>query len=237
MSNTSASLRKLFHGSAAFGALSLAMGAAVAQTPTSDQPPATVDTTTPAAAEEDDADRVVITGSRIARDAFTSTSPIQVITAEQSTLEGLVDTSELIQGSSIAQGSLQLNNQFGGFVVEGGPGINSVSLRGLGAQRSLVLLNGQRPGPAGVRGQVASFDLQVIPDSIISRVEILKDGASSVYGSDAVAGVVNIITRSSVDAPETQHPVQRHGARRRQHAADQRRDRLRPVRRQPHAGR
>ena len=145
---------------------------------------------------------MVITGSRIARDAYTSTAPIQVITAEASTLEGLVDTAEILQGSSISQGSLQLNNQFAGFVVEGGPGINSVSLRGLGAQRSLVLLNGQRPGPAGVRGQVAAFDLQVIPDSIISRVEILKDGASSIYGSDAVAGVANIITRSSIDKPE-----------------------------------
>lgn len=206
MSNSSASLRKLFRGSAAFGVLSLAMGAAVAQTPTQpvdtvvDCDPATpgVQTNCPPASE----DRVVITGSRIARDAFTSSAPIQVITAEQSTLEGLVDTSEILQGSSISQGSLQLNNQFGGFVVEGGPGINSVSLRGLGAQRSLVLLNGQRPGPAGVRGQVAAFDLQVIPDSIISRVEILKDGASSIYGSDAVAGVANVITRSSVDKPE-----------------------------------
>ncbi len=208
MSNTSASLRRLFRGGAAFGALTLAMGAAVAQTPSPQPPvdsvvdcdPATpgVQTNCPPAA----ADRVVVTGSRIARDAFSSTAPIQVITAESSTLEGLVDTSEILQGSSISQGSLQLNNQFGGFVVEGGPGINSVSLRGLGAQRSLVLLNGQRPGPAGVRGQVAAFDLQVIPDSIISRIEILKDGASSIYGSDAVAGVANIITRSSIDSPE-----------------------------------
>jgi iron complex outermembrane receptor protein len=204
MSNTSASLRRLFRGGAAFGVLSLAMGAAVAQT----QPVDTVvdcDPVTPGVqttCETNSDDRVVITGSRIARDAFTSTSPIQVITSEQSTLEGLVDTAEIIQGSSIAQGSLQFNNQFGGFVIEGGAGINSVSLRGLGAQRSLVLLNGQRPGPAGTRGQVAAFDLQVIPDSIISRVEILKDGASSIYGSDAVAGVANIITRSSVDGPE-----------------------------------
>ncbi len=178
--------------------MSLAMGTAWAQT--TEQP--TVDTTTPVAQEQEESERVVITGSRIARDAFTSSAPIQVITAEQSTLEGLVDTSEMLQGSSVASGSLQLNNQFGGFVVEGGPGINSVSLRGLGAQRSLVLLNGQRPGPAGVRGQVGSFDLQVIPDSIISRIEILKDGASSIYGSDAVAGVANIITRSSIDSPE-----------------------------------
>jgi iron complex outermembrane receptor protein len=205
MSNTSASLRRIFRGGAAFGALTLAMGASVAyaQTPDTvadcDPNTAGVQTNCP---PEDGGDRVVITGSRIARDSFTATAPVQIITAEQSTLEGLVDTAEILQGSSIAQGSLQLNNQFGGFVVEGGPGINSVSLRGLGAQRSLVLLNGQRPGPAGVRGQVAAFDLQVVPDSIISRVEILKDGASSIYGSDAVAGVANIITRTSVDSPE-----------------------------------
>ena len=188
------------------GVITLAMGAAVAQTPTPQvDTVADCDPNTPGVqtnCQPGAGDRVVVTGSRIARDAFTSTAPIQVITAENSTLEGLVDTAELLQGSSIANGSLQLNNQFGGFVVEGGPGINSISLRGLGAQRSLVLLNGQRPGPAGVRGQVAAFDLQVIPDSIISRIEILKDGASSVYGSDAVAGVANIITRSSIDSPE-----------------------------------
>ncbi len=165
-------------------------------------PPTTVDAVQPADQTNEEGDRVVVTGSRIARDAFTSTAPIQVITAEASTLEGLVDTAEILQGSSIAQGSTQFNNTFGNFVIEGGPGIASISLRGLGAQRSLVLLNSQRPGPAGVRGQVGAFDLNVVPDSIINRVEILKDGASSIYGSDAVAGVVNIITRSSIDTPE-----------------------------------
>lgn len=186
--------------SAALGALLASSAPALAQvTESGPQPPA--ETVQPPE-ERDEGDRVVVTGSRIARDAFTSTAPIQVITSEQSTLEGLVDTAEMLQGSTMASGSVQLNNQFGGFVVEGGPGINSVSLRGLGAQRSLVLLNGKRAGPAGVRGQVGAFDLNVIPDSVISRVEILKDGASSIYGSDAVAGVANIITRTSVDAPE-----------------------------------
>jgi iron complex outermembrane receptor protein len=206
MSNKSASLRRFFRGSAAFGALTLAMGAAWAQNTPAPQPApgaGQVDSTQPTAdGQQEGGERVVVTGSRIRRDAFTSTAPIQVITSEASTLEGLVDTAEILQGSSISQGSTQFNNTFGNFVIEGGPGINSVSLRGLGAQRSLVLLNGQRPGPAGVRGQVGAFDLNVVPDSIINRVEILKDGASSIYGSDAVAGVANIITRSSVDAPE-----------------------------------
>ena len=156
------------------------------------------------AAEDAEArqEKIVVTGSLLRRDEYSSAAPIQVITAEVSTLEGLVDTADILQGSSVAAGSVQFNNQFNGFVVEGGTGINSISLRGLGAQRSLVLLNGRRPGPAGVRGQVGSFDLNVIPRSAITQVEILKDGASSVYGSDAVAGVANIITRTSVDEPE-----------------------------------
>ncbi|MFP4208324.1 MAG: TonB-dependent receptor domain-containing protein [Wenzhouxiangella sp.] len=154
------------------------------------------------AVAEEIADRVTVTGSLLRRDEFTSSAPIQVITADTQVQLGQVDTAEFLQGSSIAAGSTQLNNQFSGFVVEGGTGVNSLSLRGLGAQRTLVLLNNRRPGPAGTRGQVGAFDLNVIPSSIIQRAEILKDGASSIYGSDAVAGVVNVITRRSVDRPE-----------------------------------
>ena len=142
---------------------------------------------------------VVVTGSRIRRNEFTSSAPIQVITSEQSTLEGLVDTTQILQESSVASGSFQTNNQLTGFVTTGGPGANSISLRGLGASRTLVLLNGRRVGPAGVQGTVGPVDLNVIPSSIIERVEILKDGASSIYGSDAVAGVINIITKSNLD--------------------------------------
>ena len=212
------SLRGTFLGGAAFGALSLAAGVAHAQ---QQDTPVPVTSITQEDLEEQNAtsveelanqvtpaqasgERVVVTGSRIARDQFSSSSPIQVITSESAVLEGLVDTAELLQGSTTAAGSVQFNNQFGGFVIEGGPGINSVSLRGLGAQRSLVLINGRRPGPAGSRGEVGSFDLNVIPDSIINRIEILKDGASSVYGSDAVAGVVNIILRKDFDGLELQ---------------------------------
>ncbi|HUF73252.1 MAG TPA: TonB-dependent receptor [Gammaproteobacteria bacterium] len=145
---------------------------------------------------------IIVVGSRIRRDEFTSSAPIQIITAESATMEGLIDTGDILQGASVASGSVQLNNRFGAFVVEGGTGVRPVSLRGLGAQRSLVIINGRRAGPSGVRGQVGAFDLNVIPDSIVQRYEILKDGASSIYGSDAVAGVVNIITRTTIDGPE-----------------------------------
>ncbi|MCB1561217.1 MAG: TonB-dependent receptor [Xanthomonadales bacterium] len=145
---------------------------------------------------------LTVTGSLIKRKEYESTSPVQIITADTSVQVGQVEAAEFLQTSSVAAGSTQINNQFSGFVIEGGTGVQTVSLRGLGAQRSLVLLNGNRAGPAGTRGQVAAFDLNVIPTAIIQRVELLKDGSSSIYGSDAVAGVANIITRTNIDSPE-----------------------------------
>lgn len=153
-------------------------------------------------AEAVELDRITVTGSLIRRVEYDSISPVQVITADTSVEIGQVETAEFLQQSSVAAGSTQINNQFSGFVIEGGTGVQTVSLRGLGPQRTLVLLNGRRPGPAGVRGQVGAFDLNVVPASIIQRAEVLKDGASSIYGSDAVAGVINIITRRDIDEPE-----------------------------------
>ena len=155
-------------------------------------------------AEEDEArqEKIVVTGSLIARDEFSSASPIQVITAEVATLQGLVDTASLIQGSSLASGATQLNNTFQNFVTNGGVGTETIDLRGCGDTRTLVLIDGKRPGPSGTRGAVSALDLNVIPQSIVSRVDILKDGASTIYGSDAVCGVVNIITRDTVDSLE-----------------------------------
>ena len=158
--------------------------------------------TTTATAEDSEVDALVITGSRIRRNEFTSPSPVQIITAEVSTLEGLVDPAEILQTSTVASGSQQINNTFTGFVVNGGPGVNTVSLRGLGDQRTLVLLNGRRLPPAGVQGQVGAVDLNILPGAMIERYEILKDGASSIYGSDAVAGVVNVITKRDFDGGE-----------------------------------
>ena len=142
---------------------------------------------------------VIVTGSRIRRTEYSSSQPVQIITSEEAVLEGTVDTAEMLQGSTIAGTAGQINNYFTGYITTGGPGVNTLSLRGLGANRTLVLLNGRRAGPAGVRGTVGPMDLNVIPSSMIERVEILTDGASSIYGSDAVAGVVNIITKTNMD--------------------------------------
>jgi iron complex outermembrane receptor protein len=143
-------------------------------------------------------DEVVVTGTHV-RSEFNSTLPVQVITAEAAELRGVADTTAMLQTSSLATGSYQTNNMLTGYVVDGGSGVNTISLRGLGANRTLVLLNGRRMGPAGVGGTVGPIDLNTIPQSTIERVDILKDGASSIYGSDAVAGVVNIITKTKMD--------------------------------------
>ena len=146
---------------------------------------------------------VVVTGSRIPQNEFTSSSPIQVLTTERAEQRGLSDTAQLLQSSTLAAGSPQVNATISSaFVTDGGPGSATISLRGLGANRTLVLLNGRRAGPAGTRGGVSAFDLNVIPQSAIDRVDVLKDGASSIYGSDAVAGVVNLITERARDGGE-----------------------------------
>lgn len=147
-------------------------------------------------------DRMTVTGSLLRRPDYEMTSPVFTIDTETNAAQGQVNIGEILQKSAIGAAETQINHQFGGFVVDGGTGVQTFSLRGLGANRTLVLLDGQRPGPAGTRGAVGAFDLNVIPTAILQRAEIVKDGSSSIYGSDAVAGVVNLITKKSFDRPE-----------------------------------
>jgi iron complex outermembrane receptor protein len=146
---------------------------------------------------------IVVTGSRIRRTEFNSPDPITIVDPEIAQAQGQFSTAGMIQSSPIAAGSAQITSVISSaFVTDGGIGAETVSLRGLGANRTLVLLNGRRAGPAGTRGAVAAFDLNVLPQSIVEQVEILKTGASSIYGSDAVAGVVNLITKKDTDGFE-----------------------------------
>jgi len=148
------------------------------------------------AADTEAIEEIITTGSRIRKDVFTSSAPMDVIDVGQASIQGIANVGELLQRNTAAAGSPQVTSAISSeFVSNGGLGTSTLSLRGLGANRTLVLINGRRPGPAGTRGAVSSFDLNILPLSTIERVEILKDGASSIYGSDAVAGVVNIITR------------------------------------------
>jgi outer membrane receptor protein involved in Fe transport len=148
------------------------------------------------AVSEEGLEEIVVTGSRIRKDAFTSSTPMDIIDIGEASIQGIANVGELLQRNTVASGSPQITSATSSeFVQNGGVGATTLSLRGLGANRTLVLLNGRRAGPSGTRGSVSSFDLNVLPIATIDRVEILKDGASSIYGSDAVAGVVNIITR------------------------------------------
>ena len=156
----------------------------------------------PAGASEDNStavEEIVVVGSRIRRDTYNTPAPVQLITREESTLAGFNSPTDVLLSNQVTGGQRQIDNTFGGFVTDGGPGANTIGLRGLSAQRTLILLNGRRVAPVGTRGAVGSADTNVLPSALIDRIEILKDGASSIYGSDAVAGVVNVITRNKLD--------------------------------------
>ncbi len=173
-------------------ALSIAVAAALAGL----QAQAAEQTSTTPEQKPEEAERIVITGSLIRRDAFGAEQPVEIIKAEDAALQGITNVGELLRSITIASGSPQITSAISSeFVSAGGTGVETLSLRGLGANRTLVLLNGRRAGPAGTRGEVAAFDFNVLPISMVERVEVLKDGASSLYGSDAIAGVVNIITK------------------------------------------
>ena len=138
-------------------------------------------------------ERVEITGSNIRRINAETASPVQTLSREDIAKSGRGSVAELLQTLSVDnQGSVPKN--FGGGFASGASGI---SLRGLGAASTLVLLNGRRIAPFGLAddGQKVFSDLNLIPLEAVERIEILKDGGSAIYGSDAIAGVVNVILR------------------------------------------
>jgi iron complex outermembrane receptor protein len=139
--------------------------------------------------------RVEITGSNIRRTDTETASPVQTVTREEIQNSGKATVAEYLQTLSVDnQGSVPTT--FGtGFA----PGAAGISLRGMGAASTLVLINGRRIAPYGMAddGQKVFTDLNVIPLEAVERVEIVKDGGSAIYGSDAMAGVVNIILRKT----------------------------------------
>jgi iron complex outermembrane receptor protein len=154
-------------------------------------------------------EEIITTGSKLRRDEFTSISPVQVIGGQDSIKIGTVDAASMIAESPFVFGTQLDGSTNSGSTtgaVEGvpasGPGSATVSLRGLGAERTLLLVNGRRLSPSGVRGAPVAPDLNLIPSSMIDRIEILTDGASSIYGADAVAGVANIILRKEFEGIE-----------------------------------
>ncbi len=138
---------------------------------------------------------ITVTGSRIRRKDLTSSAPITLIGREQMRQSGRVSVGDFLQTLP------EQGNATNTSVNNGGDGSTRVDLRGLGASRTLVLVNGRRWVPGGL-GADDSVDVNSIPASAIERIEVLKDGASAVYGSDAIAGVINIITKKRFEGGE-----------------------------------
>ena len=143
--------------------------------------------------DDADEDQVVVTGSRLRQNEFTSVSPLQVVDGELARDLGLVDAADLLGQTTVIQGQQTTTSlsTSAGVLTANGPGSANANLRGLGFDRTLVLVNGRRLAPAGVRGAPSAADINLIPGTLVERVDVLLDGASSIYGSDAIAGVVN----------------------------------------------
>jgi iron complex outermembrane recepter protein len=147
--------------------------------------------------------RVEVTGSSIKRVDAEGALPVQVLKREDIERSGAKSVSELIQALPVFQNFTNAGDSVGG----GGGGFSGAALRNLGETRTLVLLNGKRIAQSGsqtLTGAQAAVNLNNLPIAAIERVEILTDGASALYGSDAIGGVVNFITRRDVNYGEIQ---------------------------------
>jgi outer membrane receptor protein involved in Fe transport len=171
--------RALLKCSAASAALGLGMLSAPALAQATAQP-----------AEAASSDFIVVTGSRIARPNIEGAAPVTVLSQEEFTLRGAVNVEELLFNTP------QIIPSLGGNTNNPGDGRAIIDLRGLGANRTLILVNGRRwigSGPDQV------VDVNTIPVALIQRTEILTGGRSAIYGSDAIAGVVNFVTRTDFE--------------------------------------
>ena len=153
------------------------------------------------AAEEgaDSVERIQVTGSRIKRTDVETPVPVTIIGRSDIVQMGALNVADVLNQTPVAiAGSDQSNSSFSTTSV----GLNTTSLRNLGESRTLVLVNGRRFVSGVSPSSGYAVDLNAIPASMIERIEILKSASSAIYGSDAVAGVVNIITRDNVQGIE-----------------------------------
>ena len=157
-------------------------------------------------------DRISVTGSRIKRTDIEAALPVTVIQKEEIQAQGISSAEQLLMYMNVAgngSDNLSANAGIAPADLRGNNGVSGANLRGQGADATLVLLNGRRVATHGLRG--TAVDLNSIPFAAIDRVEVLRDGASAVYGTDAIGGVINFITRTDyqgaqvsafVDLPE-----------------------------------
>lgn len=138
---------------------------------------------------------VVVTGSRIKRTDLETSQPVFTMNREEIEAQGRTSIGDVIQNLTTTGSALNTK------VNSGGSGQTRISLRNLGSSRTLILVNGRRwVGGTGLNGEV---DLNSIPSAAVDRIEVLKDGASVIYGSDAIGGVVNVILRDDFEGLET----------------------------------
>jgi iron complex outermembrane receptor protein len=196
VNSTTHSKRKSLFGGAALPVLVLlGAGAYAAPAFAQDAAPATLPS---ASQNQDTGNDIIVTGSLLRRTNSETASPVTVLTAESLAQRGLNTVAEAVQRISAggAGNITQGWNTGSNFAT----GANAVSLRGLTVQSTLTIFDGVRmaPYPLADDGHRNFVDLNVIPNSIIDRIEVLRDGASSTYGADAVAGVINVITKKQI---------------------------------------
>lgn len=150
--------------------------------------------TAPAQEQASQVEDIVVTGSRIRQPNLTTTSPVTQVTGEDIDVQGVTRVEDLV--TQLPQAFAAQNST----VANGASGTATVSLRNLGSSRTLVLIDGKRMGYGSPQDDAA--DLNQIPGQMVERVEVLTGGASAVYGSDAVAGVVNFIMRRDFEGIE-----------------------------------
>jgi iron complex outermembrane receptor protein len=147
-------------------------------------------------------ERIEVTGSRIKRNDMEGASPIDIISRDEIAKSGFSNLQQLLERTPVAgTGTFSTRGNNQDSTANGGA---AISLRGFGSDATLVLINGRRVAVSAFAENIANsfVDINSIPVAAIERIEILKDGASAVYGSDAVAGVVNIIMRKDFDGAE-----------------------------------
>lgn len=148
----------------------------------------------------DEIEEVIVTGSFIKGTPIDSESPVTVLKREELAKQGAPSIVEMVRRLSASSGTDGESNQFQSNASEG---VASVNIRGLGAARTLVLINGKRQTPISARLPGGRFvDVNGIPKLAVERVEVLKEGAAATYGSDAISGVVNFLTRKNFEGLE-----------------------------------
>jgi outer membrane receptor protein involved in Fe transport len=145
-------------------------------------------------AAKEEVERIEVTGSRIKRTDIETASPVQITSAEEIKISGFTRLEDMMNSLP------QIEASETAFLANGATGVATLNLRGMGAERTLVLVNGRRLQPGGIYSQAP--DINQIPSSLVERVEVLTGGGSATYGADAVAGVVNFVMKKDFEGIE-----------------------------------